>query len=238
MTRDELLAVYNARYAASYDDTFLHGEHYQEATAFELAWLREQMPRGGALLDAACGTWLDAACGTGWFLSQFPEVDRCGLDLSPAMLDLARSRNPGVPFLEADFREPQPSLEARFDLVTLMWWAYCYAGSVAAIRKTIANIAAWTKPGGSCFVPMCDPAELCQIDLPNQIGGTEITAVVWNWTDQRCGLRHDNLIAPHREVFTRMFADHFDTIEVLDYPQFRTDAVGGTRRAVWARGRR
>jgi len=137
MTRDEVLAIYSARYAATYDDTFLHAEHYEEATAFELAWLREHMPPGG--------TWLDAACGTGWFLSQFPDVDRCGLDLSPAMLDIARSHNPQVSFYEADFREPQPHLESRCDFVSLMWWAYCYAGSVPAIRKVIANVAAWTK---------------------------------------------------------------------------------------------
>ncbi len=230
MTRDELLAIYSAGYAATYDDTFLHSEHYEEATAFELVWLREHMPRAGA--------WLDAACGTGWFLSRFPGVERCGLDLSPAMLDIARTRNPQVAFIEADFREPQPSLESRFDFVTLMWWAYCYAGSVAAIRKAIANVAAWTKPGGSCFVPMCDPAELAQVPLPNHLGGTEITAVVWNWTDERCGTLHEGLVAPHRDVFTRMFEPHFAHVEVIDYPRFRTDAVGGTRRAVWAHGRR
>jgi SAM-dependent methyltransferase len=230
VTRDQILAIYNARYAATYDETFLHSEHYEEATAFELAWLRDHMPRAG--------TWLDAACGTGWFLSQFPDAERCGLDLSPAMLDIARTRNPNVLLLEADFREPQPSLESRFELVTLMWWAYCYAGSLAAIRNVVANVAAWTRPGGSCFVPMCDPAELAQVPLPNQLGGTEITAVVWNWTDERCGTVHENLLAPHRDVFMRMFEPHFAAVEVLDYPRFRADAVGGTRRAVWAHGRR
>jgi SAM-dependent methyltransferase len=230
MTRDELLAIYSSRYAATYDQTFLHSEHYEEATAFELEWLRDHMP--------AAGRWLDVACGTGWCLSQFPAVERCGLDLSPAMLDVARRHNPGVSFLEADFREPHPPFERQWDLVTLMWWAYCYAGSVPAIRRVIANVAAWTAPGGSCFVPMCDPAELCQLPLPNQLGGTEITAVVWNWTDARCGTLHDSLIAPHRDVFVRMFEPHFERVDVIDYPRFRTDAVGGTRRAVWGRGRR
>lgn len=230
MTRDEVLAVYDARYAETYDAKFLHGEHYEEATAFELQWLRDAMPAGGR--------WLDVACGTGWFLSQFPNVERCGLDLSPAMLDKARAANPGVRFVEADFREPHHELEAQWELVTLMWWAYCYAGSVSAIRTTIANLAAWTAPGGACFVPMCDPAELTQLPLPTHLGGTTLTAVVWDWTDERCGTRHENLIAPHREVFARMFEPYFEHVEILDYPKFRTDAVGGTRRAICARGRR
>lgn len=230
MTRDEVLAIYGAVYAASYDDKFLHGEHYEEATAFELQWLREHLPPRAR--------WLDVACGTGWFLSRFPEVARCGLDLSPAMLDHARRANPGVPFLEADFRDAHPQLDGQWELVTLMWWAYCYAGSVAAIRKTVANLASWTAPGGSCFVPICDPEELCQTRIANQLGGTEITAVVWNWTDEGCGVLHENLIAPHRDYLVRLFEPHFETVEILDYPQFRTDAVGGVRRVIWAQGRR
>lgn len=230
MTRDELLAIYDAVYAAKYDDTFLHGEHYYAATAFELQWLRDHLPR-----DAR---WLDVACGTGWFLAQFPDVDRCGLDLAPAMLDHARRCNPGVAFLEADYRDPRPELEGRWDFVTMMWWAYVYAGTIPAIRAMIANLIAWTAPRGSCFVPICDPEELCQTPINNQLGGTEITAVLWNWRDERWGAYHENLIAPHRDYLLRLFTPHFETVEVLDYPRFESDAVGGTRRAIWARGRR
>ena len=230
MTRDELLAIYSVGYAATYDATFLHGEHYEEATAFELQWLREHLPAGAR--------WLDVACGTGWFLSQFPGVARCGLDLAPAMLDHARRCNPGVPFIEADFRDAQPELEGKWDFVTLMWWAYCYAGTVPAIRKVIANLASWTAPGGACFFPICDPEELCQTPIANQLGGTEITAVVWSWTDELWGAVHENLIAPHRDFLIRLFEPHFETVEMIDYPRFRSDAVGGTRRAIWARERR
>lgn len=230
MTRDEVQALYDARYAASYDAKFLHRRHYDEATAFELEWLRNHVPRNGR--------WLDVACGTGFFLSQFPEVDRCGLDLSSAMLEQARQCNPGVTFIEGDFREPHESLRGRFDFLTSTWWAYSYAGSVAAIDTMIANMAAWNVTGGSCFFPICDPEELCRVTLPTQLGGSELTAIVWNWTDEICGTRHNGLIAPHRDYLVRSFARFYDIVEVIDYPKIEHDAVGGTRRAIWARDRR
>ena len=149
MTRDEVIALYDERYAATYDEAFLHREHYRDATAFELSWLRQRLKPGMR--------WLDVGCGTGWFLAQFPEIERCGLDLSPAMLAHARRSNPGVPFVEGDFRDAHEELSGKWDLVTSMWWAYVYAGSVAAIDALIANLARWTAPGGECFVPICDP---------------------------------------------------------------------------------
>ncbi|MHC5820258.1 MAG: methyltransferase domain-containing protein [Nostoc sp.] len=38
--------------------------------------------------------WLEVACGTGYFLSCFPEIERAGLDISPAMLKVAKQANP------------------------------------------------------------------------------------------------------------------------------------------------
>lgn len=230
MTRDEVLSLYDRRYAATYDAKFLHREHYREATAFELAWLRERLQPGMR--------WLDVACGTGWFLSQFPEVPRCGLDLAPAMLEHARRRNPGIELIEGDFRDPHDTLRGKWDLVTSMWWAYVYAGSVAAVDRLIRNLARWTAEGGSCFFPICDPEELCQTTLPTQLGGSELTAIVWDWTDEICGTRHEGLISPHLQHLTRVFASSFETVDVIDYPKFDGDAVGGVRRAIWARGPR
>lgn len=226
MTREEVLALYDERYASTYDEAFLHREHYREATEFELAWLQERIDFGTR--------WLDVACGTGWFLSRFPHIERCGLDLSPAMLARARACNPGVPFIEGDFRDPDAALDGQWDLVTSMWWAYVYAGTVAGVDALIRNLASWTADGGSCFFPLCDPEELLGTSLPTALGGSELTAIVWNWTDERCGTRHVGLVAPHLQYLVRSFSRWFEIVEVLDYPRFHADAVGGLRRAIVA----
>ena len=58
-------------------------------------------------------TWLDVACGTGYFLRHFPEVERAGVDLSPAMLRLAREAtgDPSDPM-----RLPRPQCERAWPL--------------------------------------------------------------------------------------------------------------------------
>jgi SAM-dependent methyltransferase len=230
MEEGQVLAIYDARYAATYDGKFILGEHYLEATEFELALLGDMLPPGAR--------WLDVACGTGWFLSRFPEVERCGLDLSEPMLVHARAALPGVPLVLGDFRLPRDEWRDRWDLVSLMWWSYCYAVSVPQIEATIRNLAAWTAPGGTCFLPVCDPQELCKTQLPSVNGGTEIAAVIWNWTDSLDGTRHEGLIAPHVDHLVALFQSLFESVEVLEYPAFRADAVGGIRQAIRARGKR
>ena len=228
MNTQRVLEIYDARYASAYDNRFLLGEHYHEATAFEVSLL-------GTYLRPS-DRWLDVACGTGYFLAQFPHIERCGLDVSPAMLAQARIANPGVPFVEGDFRDPHEEWRDRWDFVSCMWWSYCYAGSVAAIEIVMRNLAAWTSPSGTCFVPVCDPEELCKTEIPCRDGGTEIAAVVWNWKDQRSGIRHNGLIAPHLDHLVALFQSLFTTVELIDYPAFSKDAVDGTRRAIRAAG--
>lgn len=230
MSREDVLSIYDERYAATYDGGFLLGEWYREATAYELSLLREWLQPGDR--------WLDVACGTGFHLGQFPEIDRCGLDLSPAMLAHARRANPGVPFVEGDYCQPRDEWRDRWDLVTSMWWAYCYAGSVRRIEALIRNLADWTSPRGTCFFPIVDPEVLCRTTIGRDQGGTTITAVIWEWTDARCGTRHENLIAPHVDHLLDHFRARFDLVHVLDYPAFAADAVGGVRRAIVASAKR
>src|SRR5205085_11504339 len=100
------------RYAAAYDDKFLHAALARPDSEFEIATLAKLLERGGP--------WLDVACGTGYFLSQFANFERAGLDLSPSMLRLARARNPQASFHEGDFREPRPHWSGQWALVSCM----------------------------------------------------------------------------------------------------------------------
>ena len=86
MRRDEIIAVYDDDYARSYEEKFLLSPETRADSEHELQLLRGFLASGV--------NWLDVACGTGYFLSHFPEVERAGCDLSPAMLRRARQANP------------------------------------------------------------------------------------------------------------------------------------------------
>src|SRR4051794_37887254 len=88
MKREEIGRLYDHEYAASYDEKFLLSPLHISDTRHEVELLRSFL--------TPQVTWLDVACGTGYFLRQFPEIPRAGIDLSPAMLERARAANAGV----------------------------------------------------------------------------------------------------------------------------------------------
>src|SRR4051794_13492259 len=84
MKREEIGRLYDHEYAASYDEKFLLSPLHISDTRHEVELLRSFL--------TPQVTWLDVACGTGYFLRQFPEIPRAGIDLSPAMLERAALR--------------------------------------------------------------------------------------------------------------------------------------------------
>src|SRR5438045_3155569 len=132
----QVLDTYDASYAASYNDKFLLNERCRKAAEFEAGLLRQLIGDGRS--------WLDVACGTGYFLSLFPAVRRAGLDLSPAMIALARRENPGVEIVQADFRQDIPEWHGKWDVVSCMWYAYGLVESMNDVRRVVANLGRWT----------------------------------------------------------------------------------------------
>lgn len=221
MDRRQAEEIYDRDYARSYDEKFLLHGHYRLKSEFEVRLIGDQLPHGGR--------WLDVACGTGWLLSRFPGVPRAGLDLSPAMLALAREANPdALDLREGDFQEEIPEWVGRWDLVTCMWYAYGLVESVGAVERVLANLAAWTSGTGSCFVPVCDPEQLGRgIRVPYlhrgiafPPGTMRITGVTWTW-DEPGGVRHSHVVAPPLGHMAAILKRHFDSVEVVDYPPSR-----------------
>ena len=140
MDAKRLVSLYDERYAATYNSRFLTSELAQSDAEHEVRLLAKLLQPGGR--------WLDVACGTGFFLSRFPECEREGLDLSPAMLALARQANPGVTFHLGNFLDERPEWRNRWDLVSCMWYAYGLVDSMEQIEKIVENLASWTSPGG------------------------------------------------------------------------------------------
>jgi SAM-dependent methyltransferase len=156
---EDVTSLYDDEYAASYEGKFLSSPLTAADAAYELRLL-------GTLLDVGSPRWLDVACGTGYFLRHFPEIDRKGLDLSPAMLRKAREGNPNIELIAHDFRDPLCDLAGDFDLVSCMWYAYCLVDTMEQLSWVIENLARWTSSSGTCFVPLADPAMIAGAPIP------------------------------------------------------------------------
>jgi len=234
VNKDQLLRLYDRDYAASYEEKFLTSELAKADAEHELRLLAGWLTPGSR--------WLDVACGTGFFLRHFPEIERAGLDLSPAMLDLARQTNSGVQFHNRSYLDHIPEWENEWDLVSCMWYAYGLVSSMAEIDALVANLAAWTSPVGRCFVPLADPRLISGVDLPHTLespwpGETSVAGIIWTYAEQEHDKVHRYQIAPHVEHMQALFARHFETVELETYPP-ALPGWAGRRRALVATRKR
>ncbi len=127
-------------YASSYDD-FNRGYMYERWTGRLLAKAHEMGLEGDRLLDVGCGTGL----------SFLPMLDRgwrvTACDISPAMLDVARSKvGEGATLLEADMRQ-LPAL-GEFDLIWAVNDAINYLLSVEELKASLAGMLRNLAPSG------------------------------------------------------------------------------------------
>lgn len=232
MNRHEVSELYDEKYAATYDERF-RLNHCQSRSDHEVEVIRRLLTPGGQ--------WLDVACGTGYILGRFPGVRRAGLDLSAAMLKVATQANQDALFFRhGSFLDDAPEWHGKWDLVSCLWYSYCFVESVAEIKRMIANLARWTSDRGACFVPLCSPALLApDVHLPYRTaealnGGTVvITAVTWNWIEES-GKQHHNLFAPQIEEMVKLFEEVFSLVELVDCPP-EEDRWNPPKKAIIAR---
>jgi SAM-dependent methyltransferase len=223
MRPEDVKRLYDENYAASYETKFLTSPITAEDTAFEAHLLRELLKPGIE--------WLDVACGTGYFLRQFPNVRRTGLDLSPDMLALARRDNPGAQLFEQDYRLPKPKWTDRFGLVSCMWYSYTLADTISEICDVIANLARWTSRSGTCFVPLADPRMIARSNLPYDVvdgfaGRTIITGITWSFIEDNGEKVHAHLVTPQIEFMVEQFKRFFATVRIIRYPH-KPDGING-----------
>jgi SAM-dependent methyltransferase len=101
--------------------------------------INEACPSARTLLDVACGTGAHLA-----HLRQWYSVE--GADVSPAMLEIAGRRLPGVPLHLGDMRKLD--LGRRFDVVTCLFSSIGYVTEPSELQSTVARLAAHVTPGG------------------------------------------------------------------------------------------
>ena len=177
-------------------------------------------------------SWLDVACGSGYFLGQFKNIRRAGIDISPSMVKIAQQENPEALFIKvADYRNDFPEWAGQWGLVSCMWQAYNYVSTLAELEHIIENLATWTADNGICFVPFGAPFGR-KPELPYQrparsIWGGQVinSAVIWSWIDDQTGKIHKDLIEPHPEHMRTMFMNHFNVVKVIEYPNQGLHAI-------------
>jgi SAM-dependent methyltransferase len=233
MKPHDIVQLYNDAYAAKYEQEFLLSPLSNSDTEAELQLLTKFLTPGVR--------WLDVACGTGFFLRHFPDVDRAGIDLSPAMLRLAREGNPTIALREHDFRDPIAEWENQWGLVSCMWYAYGFADTVRDLDKLISNLWLWTSMAGTCFVPLADPALITGVNLPYQApthnaGKVMITGIMWSYIEEGICGAHTHMLAPNIEFMVELFQQYFERVDIIRYPPAFTGWQG--RPALVASGKR
>ncbi len=122
-------------------------EDYGEEATFILGCLRERV-------DGPLETLLELGSGGGNTASHLRPLVRLTLtDISPEMLDLSRSLNPGCEHLVADMRSAR--LGRTFDAV-LVHDAIMYMASAADLHAALTTAFVHLRPGGAAaFAPDC-----------------------------------------------------------------------------------
>ncbi|MFJ6941160.1 class I SAM-dependent methyltransferase [Streptomyces sp. NPDC101132] len=104
-----------------------------------LEWLVARLPAGAAVLDVGSGTGRPVAA-----VLAAAGCRVTGIDVSPAMVALARAQVPGATFEVADVRTYRP--ERRFDAVCAFFPLLVM--SYEDVTSSLERIASWIEPGG------------------------------------------------------------------------------------------
>lgn len=125
-----------------YDVVYSHLDYPAHAATVE-AIIHGVNPGARSLLDVACGTGVHLEIWADRF-----EVE--GVDIDPAMLEVAAERVPDVPLHEADMRGFD--LGRTFDAVTCMFSSIGYASREEDLRAAMAAMGRHLAPGGVLVV--------------------------------------------------------------------------------------
>ncbi len=131
----------NAQY---YDTIYQSMKDYGAEVEKLLAFIDEhRLSTGNRLLDVACGTGLHLS-----YLKQHFEVE--GLDLNEDMLAIARQRNPGVVFHQADMTDF--NLGYTFDIVTCLFSAIGHVKTLDNLARAVQCMARHLTSGGILII--------------------------------------------------------------------------------------
>jgi ubiquinone/menaquinone biosynthesis C-methylase UbiE len=125
--------------AELYDVVYSWKDYAKESQQIEEMIAAHSRSDGNSLLDVACGTGKHLK----YLRDQF---DVEGLDLDESLLAIARKRLPDIPLHLGDMCDF--NLGKQFDVVTCLFSAIGYVGSVERMNLAVRTMARHLKPGG------------------------------------------------------------------------------------------
>jgi len=205
----QLVSTYCVAYAAGYESRWIDTRPVKNE--FEISHIRTQLRRAQS--------WLDVGCGTGWLLTQFHsfDIDMGGIDLSPAMADIAQQRCPRAQIAVADARLPNPEYEAKWQLVTCFWGAYALQPSLLGVRCFLRNLVNWLQPGSSGLLSVLDPT---RISKRTPVGVVPLNDSCTRWSYIENGLEtHTEVFTPDCGDIEELFVEMGCAYEWREYPR-------------------
>lgn len=143
--------MYSSLFCRLYDD-FGWNEYPRVFAEQLLRWLSA---RGAEVRSA-----LDLGCGTGVLCEALHAagIETLGVDRSPEMIDIARSRAPALRYAVMDFVDQRP--EGAFDLVTCTGDAINHIPALSDVGRAFGNAFAALNPGGFLVFDLLNSAEI------------------------------------------------------------------------------
>jgi ubiquinone/menaquinone biosynthesis C-methylase UbiE len=165
---------------AQYYDALYHFKDYAAASRKLHELVQEHVPNARTLLDVACGT--------GKCVEHLQaHYQTHGVDLSPEMLEIARSRCPDVGFDVADMADF--NLDRTFDVVTCLFSSIGLVKTADRLDRAVAAMSRHLNPGGMLIVEPWFSPENYWVDrlVSNHVDEPSLK-VAWMYKSEREGL--------------------------------------------------
>ncbi|HEY3133363.1 MAG TPA: class I SAM-dependent methyltransferase [Gemmatimonadaceae bacterium] len=139
-----------------FGEDYLHIYQHRDETEAERAIELIATNLVGRQIDAV----LDLACGTGRHTRVLRERWwTVGLDLSMALLKIARKESPDAPYVRADMRE-LPFADESFDLVVNLFTSFGYFDDDSEQIRVLSCVCSSMKPGGTLVIDFLNASQV------------------------------------------------------------------------------
>src|SRR2546425_2039472 len=129
--------------AVYYDEIYSFKNYERETDKIHTLIQQHKKSSGNSLLDVACGTGNHIT-----YLKQHYNVE--GLDRSPQMLKVAKTKHPDITFHQQDMCTF--NLDKRFDIITCLFSAIGHVKTKTRMRRALRKMARHLVPGGVLIV--------------------------------------------------------------------------------------